>query len=304
MASITRIDSTGSALKRKALFGLSMLGLLAMALALAGMAFWPTAADAGEPAEPVWSADMTVVEYSSVSIGAASDDLFSNIGGSGNLQIKSLWSYIPGRDLRLAFYDGVPNAADYTLQAGGLSLEFPEGSSGQNGFTWSDVDVEWEDGQTVQVRIVPTAEIAAPQGNAPPSGLPTISGRAQVSYTLTADTSGIADADGLASVSYAYQWLADDADISGATDSTYTLADGDEGKTIKLMVTFNDDQGNSETLTSAGTPGVAQRRQHSRLGSPRHQRDGAGGLYPGGGHLRHRGRRWTGQISIRLPVDA
>ena len=257
MASITRIDSTGSALKRKALFGLSMLGLLAMALALAGMAFWPTAADAGEPAGPVWSADMTVVEYSSVSIGAASDDLFSNIGGSGNLQIKSLWSYIPGRDLRLAFYDGVPNAADYTLQAGGLSLEFPEGSSGQNGFTWSDVDVEWEDGQTVHVRIVSTAEIDAPQANAPASGLPTISGRAQVGYTLTADTSGIADADGLANVSYAYQWLADDTGIDGATSSTYTLTDGDEGKTIKLMVTFNDDQGNSETLTSAGTTEVA-----------------------------------------------
>ena len=266
MASIKRIDSTGSAHGRKALFGLSMLALLAMALA--GIAFWPTAADAGEPAEPVWSADMTVVEYSSVSIGAASADLFSNIGGSGNLQIKSLWSYIPGRDLRLAFYDGVPNAADYTLQAGGLSLEFPEGSFGQNGFTWSDVDVDWEDGQTVQVRIVPTAEIAAPQGNAPPSGLPTISGRAQVGETLTADTSGIADADGLASVSYTYQWLADDADISGATDSTYALTGDDEGKTIKVRVNFTDDDGNGETLTSAGTSEVASEDNIPASGLP------------------------------------
>ena len=266
MASITRIDLTGSSLGTKARLGLSMLGLLAMAMA--GMAFWPTAADAGEPAEPVWSADMTVVEYSSVSIGAASADLFSNIAGSGNLQIKSLWSYIPGRDLRLAFYDGVPNAADYTLQAGGLSLEFPEGSSGQNGFTWSDVDVDWEDGQTVQVRIVPTAEIDAPQGNAPATGLPTISGRAQVGETLTADTSGIADADGLASVSYTYQWLADDADISGATDSTYTLTGDDEGKTIKVRVNFTDDQGNSETLTSAETSAVASEDNIPASGLP------------------------------------
>ena len=211
---------------------------------------------------------MTVVEYSSVSIGAASADLFSNIGGSGNLQIKSLWSYIPGRDLRLAFYDGVPNAADYTLQAGDLSLEFPEGSSGQNGFTWSNVDVDWEDGQTVQARIVPTAEIDAPQANTPPSGLPTISGRAQVGETLTADTSGIADADGLASVSYAYQWLADDAGIDGAATSSYTLTDGDEGKTIKVRVNFTDDAGNSETLTGAGTSAVASEDNIPASGLP------------------------------------
>ena len=267
MASIKRIDSTGSALRREALLGLSMLALLAMALA--GMALWPTAADAGEPAGPVWSADMTVVEYSSVSIGAASADLFSNIGGSGNLQIKSLWSYIPGRDLRLAFDDGVPNAADYTLRVGDLSLEFPEGSSGQNGFTWSDVDVDWEDGQIVQVRIVATSEInTTPQANNPASGLPTISGRAQVGQTLTADTSGIGDADGLASVSYTYQWLADDTGIDGATSSTYTLQSSDNGKAIKVRVNFTDDAGNAESLTSAGTSAVATKANIPASGLP------------------------------------
>ena len=75
--------------------------------------------------------------------------------------------------------------------------------------------------------------------------------------TLTADTSGIADADGLDSVSYSYQWLAEDAEISGATDSTYTLADADIGKTISLKVTFTDDRGHGEELTSAATEAVA-----------------------------------------------
>ena len=50
-------------------------------------------------------------------------------------------------------------------------------------------------------------------GNSPATGLPTISGTVQVGETLTADTAGIAD--GLANVSYTYQWLADDSDISG-----------------------------------------------------------------------------------------
>ena len=206
---------------------------------------------------------MTVVEYTSVSIGAASADLFSNVGGSGNLRIKSLWSHVPDRDLRLEFEEGVPNAADYTLQAGGLSLGFPAGSSGASSFKWTDVDVDWEDGQLIRVRIVLTAEIEAPQANTPATGVPTVSGTPQVGETLAADTSGIADEDGLANVSYRYQWIrtggGTDADIADSTDSTYTLTDDDQGKTIRLKVRFIDDNGNSETLTSAATVEVSEK---------------------------------------------
>ena len=91
---------------------------------------------------PPWSADMLVVEYTSVSIGAGSPDLFSYVRGSADLQIKSLWSHIPDRDLRLSFEDGVPDASDYTLQVGDLTLEFPEGSSGKaasNGQMWTSI---------------------------------------------------------------------------------------------------------------------------------------------------------------------
>ena len=44
--------------------------------------------DNAEEEAPVWSADMLVVEYTSVSIGAASADLFSNVGGSGGSSDK------------------------------------------------------------------------------------------------------------------------------------------------------------------------------------------------------------------------
>ncbi len=40
---------------------------------------------------------------------------------------------------------------------------------------------------------------------------------------MTVDTSGISDGNGLTKVSYSYQWLADDAEIDGATSSTYTI---------------------------------------------------------------------------------
>ena len=276
MKAMRRINLNGSARKVQALLGpstraLSPYGIRValLAMVLAGMALWSTPADGQEAAEPVWSADMTVVEYSSVSMGAASADLFSNVGGSGNLQIKSLWSHIPGRDLRLAFQEGVPNAADYTLQVGGLSLAFPADSSGASSFKWNDVDVQWEDGQIIHVRIVPTAESDAQEANTPATGVPTIDGTAQVGETLTADTSGIGDADGLTNVSYVYQWIRTDgginADIAGATDSAYTLTDDDQGKTIKLKVTFNDDKGNSETLAIVAASDVGESERKPQL---------------------------------------
>ena len=88
---------------------------------------------------------------------------------------------------------------------------------------------------------------------------PDIAGTAKVGETLTAGTSSITDDDGLDNVSYQYQWLRDDADIAGQTNSTYDLVSADEGKTIKVRVTFNDDAGNAESLTSAATTAVLAR---------------------------------------------
>ena len=95
--------------------------------------------------------------------------------------------------------------------------------------------------------------------NTPATGGPAISGMARVGETLTADTSGIADEDGLTNVSYSYQWVADDTDIDGATDSSYTLSEDDVGKTINVRVSFEDDAGNEESLTSAATATAAAR---------------------------------------------
>ena len=101
------------------------------------------------------------------------------------------------------------------------------------------------------------AVAAAPTANSPATGAPTITGAAQVGETLTASTSGVIDTDGLSSVQYEYQWLADDSDIAGATGSTYTLMAADEGKAITVQVSFTDDADNEERLTSAATAVVA-----------------------------------------------
>ena len=110
------------------------------------------------------------------------------------------------------------------------------------------------------VNVTPT-QPAEPTQNSAATGTPTISGSAQVGETLTADTTGIADADGLTNVSYSYQWTRNDGstdtDIQGATGSSYTLVEVDEGKTIKVAVSFTDDTGNDETLSSGATDAVA-----------------------------------------------
>ena len=112
-----------------------------------------------------------------------------------------------------------------------------------------------------------TAAVKA-KANSPATGAPAITGTALVGETLTADTSGIADADGLDNVSFSYQWLADGAEISGATGSTYTLADADEGKAISVKVSFTDDAGNAETLTSAATAVVEAKPNSPAMGQP------------------------------------
>ena len=101
-----------------------------------------------------------------------------------------------------------------------------------------------------------TVEVAA-ASNRDATGAPTISGTPQVRETLTADTADIADEDGLTNVAYRYQWIAGGSDINGATSSTYTLTASEQGKTIKVKVSFTDDADNQEFLTSADTDTVA-----------------------------------------------
>ncbi len=143
--------------------------------------------------------------------------------------------------------------------------------------------VAGDEGRTIKVRVIVTddaenettltseateAVAAAPQPDSPATGQPAISGMARVGEELTADTTGIADTDGLTNAVFAYQWLSDDAEIGGATDSTYTLVDDDEGQTIKVRVTVADDLGNETTLTSAATEAVDAKRNTAATGRP------------------------------------
>ena len=126
-----------------------------------------------------------------------------------------------------------------------------------------------EDGRMLSSGLEIVFPGPTPRQNSQATGSPTISGTALVGETLTASTSGIADADGLTNATYSYQWLSSrDTEIDGATGSTYVLLGSDAGKAMTVRVTFTDDAGNEETLTSAATDAVAPRPNRRATGAP------------------------------------
>ena len=262
---------TASLLRRAELLALFLAALAILFIAHGVITAQETGSD-DTTEQTVFSADMLVVEYTEISIGAASADLFSNIGGTGNLQIKSLWSYVPNRDLRLAFTNPFDDAEGHQLIVGDLTLAFPASSSGEQSFKWTGVEIDWEDGQTIAVSIVRTSGLEQPAANTTATGAPTITGNVQVDVTLTANTSNISDDDGLDDVSYSYQWIRSDnggnANIAGATASTYPLVFEDQGRTIKVQVSFTDDAENQETLTSVATVPVIAAPNRTATGAP------------------------------------
>ena len=174
----------------------------------------------------------------------------------------------------IADEDGLTNVSySYQWISGGSDIDGATGSSHTLTTT--------QQGQTIQVRVSFTDDrnnaetltseatgAVAAAVNRTATGLPTIGGRVQVGETLTADTSGIADADGLDDAVFSYQWIAGGTDIQDATSSTYTLDADDVGKTIKVRVSFTDNADNEETLTSAATATVAAKPNTAPTGLP------------------------------------
>ena len=121
------------------------------------------------------------------------------------------------------------------------------------------------DGVTTRTYAVTVTRAAA---NAAATGKPAISGTAQVGHTLIAAKGQIDDAEGTtkadngdAGYAYTYQWVRVDADgtsnphdIGSATSNTYTLVAADEGKKVKVKLSFKDDAGNVEERTSDAYP--------------------------------------------------
>ena len=157
-------------------------------------------------------------------------------GGSGE------WLDLPAAEVDVAFHGSSAVAINLDW---GIKWVRVRAASCAGSSEWSQIEElyvngasDWEGVPVPEVEegdeIEPCSEDADTSDNSPATGAPAISGTQQVGETLTANTSGVADADGLSNVQYEYQWLADDSDISGATNATFT-----------------DDAAHDETLTKA-----------------------------------------------------
>ena len=222
------------------------------------------ASEATEDPGALWSATMTVglqddqYGYSFIGpLGQLSETSFSLDGSDYTVKALIRHEDKVGMSLNQAM------SSAFLLRAGSAEFASEDASTQDVSklyiYFWPRGEISWAEGEQVAVSLVLAEEEEQPSAaeNNPATGAPTISGTAKGGQTLTADTSGITDADGLPNVSYGYQWLADDAEMEGATESTYTLTDAEVGKTIKIQVSFTDDASTEETITSAATGAVA-----------------------------------------------
>ena len=146
---------------------------------------------------------------------------------------------------------------DADAGAPGFQVDLDEGENFVAIRVSQDYEGPGDDPDPGKVYWIQVTRTAAGTENSPATGVPTISGTAQVGQTLTASTSGIADEDGLTNVTFNYQWVrhdgATDTDIDGATGNSYTVAGTDQGQALKVQVSFSDDADYAESLTSAAT---------------------------------------------------
>ena len=116
------------------------------------------------------------------------------------------------------------------------------------------VEVNYVDLNGTAEKMTSTAAPIVGNVNDDPIGKPEILGDLlQQGKMLTANTSTIADEDGMGTGEFSYQWLADGQIISEATNYNFTLNQDEVGKVISVRVSYTDAQGTFETVTSDAT---------------------------------------------------
>ena len=195
------------------------------------------------PDERAAAADQVVTLTSPDSIQDVSLNTFTapaNTTLSARTTYHIVISGADGQDLPSHSLPRTASSQEDSDMAAGWSL----GSLKQKVPPWSSLN------SSSYVRITGTIASSA-------TGAPSISGTARVGETLTVDTSGIMDANGLVGVVYSYLWIrvdgGDETPITGVTGNTYALTGADTGKALKVRVSFTDNGGFAETLTSAVT---------------------------------------------------
>ena len=120
--------------------------------------------------------------------------------------------------------------------------------------------------QLILERMSATVTIKDKPNNAA-AGSPIITGDLVVGDTLTVDTNGITDKDGLTNVEYTYRWFKRERRVAIvveelSTASSYTVREQDIGDQIRLTVSFTDDVGYQEQRPAEPSDAVLPYLEH------------------------------------------
>ena len=214
----------------------------------------------------IWTGTVTVGSTTGVvgflgATGALDDKTFSI--GSSNHEIDALFLDVRSIDnpaLFLSLKDTDLTSAEkaalrlHVCNTATVDLSATIVGSTAHNYSALYSGANWTSGSTLAVYLSLPANNAA-------TGAPTISGTVAVGHTLMAAKGTIADVDGVPTT-LTYQWLrvdgANETDITGATESSYTVTADDIGKTLKVKLGFTDDLSGVEARSSAATATVAQ----------------------------------------------
>ena len=166
------------------------------------------------------------------------------------VDIRYQWQRNTGAD---SAFENIDNATSktYTLGDGDVGREVR-------------VEVSYTDGNNTAETVTSAPTTAVTNINDAPTGAVIIDGTVEEDQTLTANITALQDADGLPTVAdaFTYQWQRNTGanggfeNIENATSETYTLDDDDVGREVQVVVSYTDDGGEVETLTSAPTTAV------------------------------------------------
>ena len=163
----------------------------------------------------------------------------------------------------LADADGLGSIA-YQWQANGVNIAGATTSTltlaeAQVGKTITVV-ASYTDGHGTPESVSSVATAAVVNVNDAPTGSVTISGTATQGQVLTA-ANNLADADGLGTIAYQWQSSTDGAwtwtNIVGAASSTFSLAEAQVGKQLRVNASYTDGHGTPESVSSITTGIVA-----------------------------------------------
>ncbi|EJM93074.1 Ca2+-binding protein, RTX toxin [Pseudomonas sp. GM74] len=189
-----------------------------------------------------------LLRVSSQSIRDANNEGVANVTGAITGPVSYYWQVenVPGSGI---FEDITFIAAGEASRATGATYMVADDVAGLN----IRVRAVYQD-------AIGTLEIVDSSANNAPIAGPGILGFAFLNEVLTANLSTLVDVDGLSNPQFTFQWQETNGvsfvNIPGATGSTFTLGQAQVGDQVRVVVSFVDDFGVSESIASDATAPV------------------------------------------------